>query len=91
MTAMQGDRASTFKPVSHVHAGFQLVHADDHPFDPLTLALPSSTVSSASVLMAKAKEVLIPLSSSTFTSDAIVDSGFKKSQKWLIEYILESG
>jgi hypothetical protein len=69
---MQGDRASNFKPVS-------LVHAVNHPSDALTSALPSSADSS------KVEVVSVPLPSPTFTSDAIVDFGLKKLQKWLIE------
>jgi hypothetical protein len=75
-TAMRGDRASDFKPVSPVHAG-------NHPSDPLTSALPLSVDSS------EVKVVSVPLPSPTFTSDASVDSGLKKSQKWLIESFRE--
>jgi hypothetical protein len=87
--AMRGDRASDFKPMSPVHASFQPVHAGDHPFDPLTSALPSSADSSTSVLVVEAEEVFVPHSSPTFTFDAIVDSGLKKSEKWLIESFRE--
>ena len=49
-----------------------------HPSEPLTSALPSSADSS------KIEVVLVPLPSPKITSDAIVDYGLKKSQKWLI-------
>jgi hypothetical protein len=65
------------------------IHTSEHPSDPLTSALPSSTDSSVGVLVAEAEEVSIPLSSLTFTSNAIVDFGLKKSQKWLIESFRE--
>jgi hypothetical protein len=75
-TAMRGDRASNFKLMS-------LVHAVNHPSDPLTSALPSFVDSF------EVEVVSVPLPSPTFTSDAIVDSGMKKSQKWLIESFRE--
>ena len=59
------------------------IRAGIHPPDHLTSALPSSDDSF------EIEVVLVPLPSSTITSEAIADSGLRKSQKWLIESFRE--
>jgi hypothetical protein len=54
-----------------------------HPSEPLTLALPLSADSF------EIEVVPVPLPLLKITSDAIVDYGLKKSQKWLIESFRE--
>jgi hypothetical protein len=61
------------------------IHADNLHSDSITSALPSSADSF------EIEVIHVPLPSSTSNSEAIVESGFNKSQKWLIESFSGSG